>query len=72
MSQAKAQVQEERYKSSQHSLSLLLTTHDATTASATRPTPSSRDDEPLSEGSRVGTTKQRNRIMQCHDHQLRS
>ncbi|MQL80980.1 hypothetical protein Taro_013441 [Colocasia esculenta] len=33
-------------------LSLLLTTHGATAASATRPTPSSRDDEPLAEGSR--------------------
>ncbi|MQL84946.1 hypothetical protein Taro_017459, partial [Colocasia esculenta] len=31
-------------------LSLLLTTHGATTASATRPTPSSRDDEPLTKG----------------------
>ncbi|MQL89560.1 hypothetical protein Taro_022124 [Colocasia esculenta] len=40
------------YKSSQRSLSLLLTTHDATATSATRPTPSSRDDEPLTEGSR--------------------
>ncbi|MQM01825.1 hypothetical protein Taro_034584 [Colocasia esculenta] len=40
------------YKSSQCSLSLLRTTHGATTASATRLTPSSRDDEPLAEGSR--------------------
>ncbi|MQL81862.1 hypothetical protein Taro_014326 [Colocasia esculenta] len=40
------------YKSSQRSLSLLLTTHGATAASATRPTPSSRDDEPLAERSR--------------------
>ncbi|MQL70302.1 hypothetical protein Taro_002619, partial [Colocasia esculenta] len=40
------------YKSSQDSLSLLLTTHGATAASATRPTPSSRDDEPLATGSR--------------------
>ncbi|MQM20261.1 hypothetical protein Taro_053278 [Colocasia esculenta] len=37
---------------SQHSLSLLLTTHGATAALATRPTPSSRDDEPQAEGSR--------------------
>ncbi|MQM09785.1 hypothetical protein Taro_042658 [Colocasia esculenta] len=41
------------YKSSQRSLSLLLTTHSAIAASATRPTPSSHDDEPLAEGSRV-------------------
>ncbi|MQM11732.1 hypothetical protein Taro_044644 [Colocasia esculenta] len=40
-----------RYKSSQHSLSLLLTTHSAAATSTTRPTPSSRDDEPLAEGS---------------------
>ncbi|MQL69668.1 hypothetical protein Taro_001987, partial [Colocasia esculenta] len=42
----------EGYKSSQHSLSLLLTTYGANAASTTRPTPSSRDDEPLAEGSR--------------------
>ncbi|MQL76320.1 hypothetical protein Taro_008718, partial [Colocasia esculenta] len=41
-----------RYKSSQHSLSLLLTTHDATTVSANRLTQSSRDDDPLAEESR--------------------
>ncbi|MQL68756.1 hypothetical protein Taro_001057 [Colocasia esculenta] len=40
------------YKISQHSLSLLLTTHGAIAASATRPTLSSRDEEPLAEGSR--------------------
>ncbi|MQL81091.1 hypothetical protein Taro_013545 [Colocasia esculenta] len=40
------------YKSSQRSLSLLLTTHGATAASATRLTLSSHDDEPLAEGSR--------------------
>ncbi|MQL69754.1 hypothetical protein Taro_002029 [Colocasia esculenta] len=37
-------------------ISLLLTTHGATAASATRTTPSSRDDEPLVEGSREETT----------------
>ncbi|MQL97914.1 hypothetical protein Taro_030608 [Colocasia esculenta] len=82
MSQVKAQAYSEnlqsttlnslRYKSSQHSLSLLLTTHGATAVSATRLTPSSRDDEPLAEGSIEGTTKQRNRIVQRHDHQPRS
>ncbi|MQM06036.1 hypothetical protein Taro_038854 [Colocasia esculenta] len=42
----------QRYKSPQRSLSLLLTTHGATAASATRPTLSSRDDEALAEGSK--------------------
>ncbi|MQM17462.1 hypothetical protein Taro_050433 [Colocasia esculenta] len=45
--------------SSQHSLSLLLTTHGATATSATRPTPSSRDDESLAEGSRGASTRSR-------------
>ncbi|MQM08579.1 hypothetical protein Taro_041441 [Colocasia esculenta] len=41
-----------RYKSSENSLSLLLTTHGATAPSATDPTPSYCDDEPLAEGRR--------------------
>ncbi|MQL84656.1 hypothetical protein Taro_017164, partial [Colocasia esculenta] len=68
------------YKSSQHSLSLLLTTQGTTAASATSLTPSSHYDKPLAEGSRGviksgsthGTTKQRNRTGQRHDLQPRS
>ncbi|MQL75212.1 hypothetical protein Taro_007582, partial [Colocasia esculenta] len=48
------------YKSSQRSLSLLLTTHGATAASATRPTPSSHDDEPLAERKRESSDNQNN------------
>ncbi|MQL80955.1 hypothetical protein Taro_013412 [Colocasia esculenta] len=47
-----------RYKSSQQSLSLLLTTHGATAASTTCLTPSSCGDEPLAEGSRGGEPRE--------------
>ncbi|MQL94275.1 hypothetical protein Taro_026929 [Colocasia esculenta] len=47
----------------------MLTTHGATDASATRPTPSSCDDEPLPEGSRGATAERARNSPERNPHQ---